>query len=87
MPDTAENHLIRSRYAIFEKDGIFGMVALAITPSVNVVSRFDPREKHPTTFKGFGTEAEADRWFQEYTIATVTDNGWRLAYLGPRNFG
>ncbi len=85
---TNQPHILRSRYAIFEKDGVFGVVALAITPIQNVVSRHDPRTpQHPITYKGFATPAEAEHWFEESTIASVSDNGWKIVYNGQRNFG
>lgn len=83
---TTEN-ITRSRIALFEKDGIFGIVSLAITQNVNVVGRMDPRQQEPVTFKAFETPALAEHWFEEYIIATVTENAWSLAYNGPRNFG
>lgn len=89
MADTANNphQLVRSRYAIFEKKGVFGIVALAITPSINLVGRNDPRSNHPVTHKAFQTPADPEHWFEEYTIATVSENGWNIVYNGQRNFG
>ena len=78
---------MRSRVAIFEKNGIFGLVALAISQTYNVVSRNDPRLDKPVSYKSFETPALADHWYDEYVIATVTENGWSLGYNGPRNFG
>lgn len=81
MPDTASNphQILRERYSIFEKDGVFGLVALGITPSVNVVARYDPRVKPTNSFKGFETPAQAEHWFEEYTIATVQNNLWTIS--------
>lgn len=91
MPDTDTNNpnqLLRSRYAIFEKKGVFGVVALSITPSINLVGRFDPRStQQPNTYKAFETPTQAEHWFTEYAIASVSDNGWNIIYNGQRNYG
>lgn len=79
----------RSRVAFFEKNGVIGCIALACTEQVNLVSTFDPRMQpaQQVKHKGFETADEAQLWFTEYTIATVTENAWSLTYTGERNFG
>lgn len=87
MPDNS-NQILRSRVAIFRKGELYGLIALAITPTQNVVSRLDPRDQEqPVTYRGFETSAQADHWFEEYVIATVSENHWSVVYNGPRNFG
>ena len=75
-----------TRTAIFEKDGMYGSIHLAITPTVNAVTCVDPREPQPRR-KSFETPSQATHWFNEYVIATTTDNAWKLIYNGSRNTG
>lgn len=86
MPDNP-HQILRSRVAIFRKGELYGLIALAITPTQNVVSRLDPRANPAVTYKGFETPTQADHWFEEYVIATVSENHWSVAYNGPRNLG
>lgn len=83
-----EIEIRRSRYAIFEKNANFGVIGLAITAEHNVVGQNDPRcDNRPFKYKSFETEQEASHWFNEYVIATVSENGWKLLYSGDRNIG
>ncbi len=78
--------ILRRRVTIFEKNGIYGAVALAITADVNMVSRYDVRlGRNPLKHKAFETPAEAEHWFDEYVIATVTENAWTVAWTGTPN--
>lgn len=86
MPESGPNTIIYARTAIFEKDGITGSIHLAITPSVNAIVCVDPRENTPRR-KSFETRDLAQHLFDEYVIATTTDNAWKLLYNGPRNIG
>ena len=86
MPNPCPNTILFARTAIFEKNGLTGSIHLAITPSINAVACVDPREPLPRR-KSFETREQAVHWFNEYVIATTTDNAWKLLYNGPRNVG
>ncbi len=79
------NYVIKQRVAIFQKGEHFGIVAMAISPSINLVSRNDPRLEIPVSYKAFATPAEAKNWFEEYVIATVSENAWSIAFNGTPN--
>ena len=80
-----DHTIIRSRVAIIEKNGIFGLLTLDITRKANLLGRLDPRLAEPINHKAFETPAEADHWFNEYVIATVSENGWSVVFNGERN--
>lgn len=86
MPEPCPHTIIFARHAIFEKEGFTGQIGLVSTPVHNFVSIDDPRTKGKLT-KRFATRAEAEKMFEEYVIATVTENAWKLIYNGPRNVG
>lgn len=78
--------IIFARHAILAKGGHLGQIALACSEKTNLVSMADPR-RNIRNSKTFATREEAEHWFDEYVIASVTDNGWRLIYNGARNQG
>ena len=86
MSNPCPHTIIYARHALFEKEGFTGQIALACLPTHNFVAIDDPRTKGRVT-KRFATRQEAERMFEEYVIATVTENGWKLIYNGARNQG
>jgi len=84
MSEPCPHTVIYARHAIFEKEGFTGQIGLACTPVHNFVAIDDPRTKGKLT-KRFATRAEAEKIFEEYVIATVTDNGWKMIYNGRGN--
>lgn len=86
MPESCPHKIIYARHAIFEKEGFTGQIGLVCLSAHNFVAIDDPRTKGRVV-KRFPTRQEAERMFEEYVIATVTENGWSLVHNGVRNHG
>lgn len=83
------SHIKKHRVAILTKEGVagFGFISLIVNDRFNLVTNKDPRkEGSPPIGKLFDTPANAEHWFEEYVIASITENGWQVAWNGRPNF-